>query len=135
MKKIMILLFGIFLIGNIYSQNSTFDISNISGSDTSFTTTISRQVYSWGIQFYASSLAGTLDGTVIVYQGNTNDAGDTRWANADIDVFPIIISADTSMAWKSSYNGCDELKITYTKNNTTGGDVEIFFRKYEYTKR
>lgn len=135
MKKLIIILFGIFLIGNIEAQNENFDISNLSGSDTSFTTTISRQVYSWGVQFYVSSLAGTKDGTVIVYQGNKNDSGTIRWANADIDVFPITISSDTSMAWKSSYNGCDDLKITYTKNNSTGGDVEIFFRKYEYTKR
>lgn len=142
MKWLHILLLS-FISLTLFSQNYSFDLSEVSGSDTSYVLEIKTGYpisISWDFEDFDAD-----DATLTVYYANKDNNGERSYMicdnlNIDSTQYPItlntstyqqIVNSDTSSAFGVNANTWefDEIWFKITLNNVSEGTFKVFVRR------
>ena len=130
MKKLILVILVAFTLTGI-GQTLEMDgkhirdlpVYDVSGGDTEFVIDMTSPTHSfkWNFFLVASSLTGTLDGTLAVYYSSDNGS---NWL-AYPDMASKTLSANGAYGFDDYYSVYDKIKIIFTANSITGGTFTI----------
>ncbi|MBA7696629.1 hypothetical protein ES703_105279 [subsurface metagenome] len=132
MKNIIIILL-LFISFVSFSQTNIETITlvedyDVSGGDEDWSWYIGEGVITWAVYGYASGLTGTLDGTIKIKEAFIDSAPDSVYIDYHSMPEWVLNEANEPFAFEDNLFSGKWIRISFTKNNLTGGAISIILR-------